>query len=144
MPIRIPTVHARRIWLHAQKLDEDAPFGNGPEATRAAVRAWGADGKGPQLYGQTPDRLSDSVTTVMMPEGVSSDPMRKIAVDRYNLSLGGGLGPLMGKVFRIGHLGDLNEPMLLGCLATTELAMKTAGIPFAPGGVDAAIQSLAS
>ena len=49
------------------------------EATREAVRAWGADGKGPTLYGQTPDRLSNSVTTVMMPEGVSSDPMRKIA-----------------------------------------------------------------
>jgi alanine-glyoxylate transaminase/serine-glyoxylate transaminase/serine-pyruvate transaminase len=114
------------------------------EATREAVRAWGADGKGPTLYGQTQDRLSDSVTTVMMPEGVNSDPMRKIAIDRYNLSLGGGLGPLMGKVFRIGHLGDLNEPMLLGCLATTELAMKTAGVPFAPGGVDAAIKSLAS
>ena len=114
------------------------------EATREAVRAWGADGKGPTLYGQTQDRLSDSVTTVMMPEGVNSDPMRKIAIDRYNLSLGGGLGPLMGKVFRIGHLGDLNEPMLLGCLATTELAMKTAGVPFAPGGVDAAIKSLAN
>jgi alanine-glyoxylate transaminase/serine-glyoxylate transaminase/serine-pyruvate transaminase len=114
------------------------------EATREAVRAWGADGKGPTLYGQTPDRLSDSVTTVMMPEGVNSDAMRKVAIDRYNLSLGGGLGALMGKVFRIGHLGDLNEPMLLGCLATTELAMKTAGVPFAPGGVDAAIKSLAN
>ncbi|SKA34751.1 alanine-glyoxylate transaminase / serine-glyoxylate transaminase / serine-pyruvate transaminase [Enhydrobacter aerosaccus] len=113
------------------------------EATRAAVRAWGADGKGPTLYGQTPDRLSNSVTTVLMPEGVSSDGMRKAALERFNLSLGGGLGPLMGKVFRIGHMGDLNEPMLLGCLATTELAMKTAGVPFCPGGVDAAIQSLA-
>lgn len=113
------------------------------EATRAAVRAWGADGKGPQLYCQAEDRLSNSVTTVMMPEGVSSDGMRKAAIDRFNLSLGGGLGPLMGKVFRIGHMGDLNEPMLLGCLATTELAMKTAGVPFAPGGVDAAIESLA-
>jgi alanine-glyoxylate transaminase/serine-glyoxylate transaminase/serine-pyruvate transaminase len=95
------------------------------EATRAAVRAWGADGKGPQLFCQSEDRLSNSVTTVMMPEGHSSDGMRKAAVDRFNLSLGGGLGPLMGKVFRIGHMGDLNEPMLLGCLATTELAMKT-------------------
>jgi alanine-glyoxylate transaminase/serine-glyoxylate transaminase/serine-pyruvate transaminase len=80
----------------------------------------------------------------MMPEGHTSDAMRKVALERFNLSLGGGLGPLMGKVFRIGHLGDLNEPMLLGCLATTELAMKTAGVPFAAGGVDAAIQSLAS
>ena len=114
------------------------------EATRAAVRAWGKDGKGPSLYGQTEDRLSNSVTTVLMPEGHTSDAMRKVALERFNLSLGGGLGPLMGKVFRIGHLGDLNEPMLLGCLATTELAMKTAGVPFAPGGVDAAIDSLAS
>jgi alanine-glyoxylate transaminase/serine-glyoxylate transaminase/serine-pyruvate transaminase len=114
------------------------------EATRECVRAWGADGKGPSLFGQTEDRLSNSVTTVMMPEGHTSDAMRKAALERFNLSLGGGLGPLMGKVFRIGHLGDLNEPMLLGCLATTELAMKTAGVPFAPGGVDAAIRSLAS
>ena len=114
------------------------------EATRACVRAWGADGKGPYLFGQTEERLSNSVTTIMMPEGHTSDAMRKTALERFNLSLGGGLGPLMGKVFRIGHLGDLNEPMLLGCLATTELAMKTVGIPFAPGGVDAAIKSLAS
>jgi len=114
------------------------------EATRAAVRAWGKGGKGPSLYGQAEDRLSNSVTTVLMPEGHTSDAMRKIALERFNLSLGGGLGPLMGKVFRIGHLGDLNEPMLLGCLATTELAMKTAGVPFAAGGVDAAIESLAS
>ena len=113
------------------------------EATRAAVRRWGSDGKGPQLYCQTPDRLSNSVTAVVMPEGTSSDPLRKTAIDRFNLSLGGGLGPLMGKVFRIGHMGDLNEPMLLGCLATTELAMKTSGIPFVAGGVDAAIESLA-
>jgi alanine-glyoxylate transaminase/serine-glyoxylate transaminase/serine-pyruvate transaminase len=119
------------------------------EATRAAVRAWsgsngGKGGKGPTLYGQTEDRLSNSVTTVLMPEGHTSDTMRKVALERFNLSLGGGLGPLMGKVFRIGHLGDLNEPMLLGCLATTELAMKTAGVPFAAGGVDAAIESLAN
>ena len=114
------------------------------EATREAVRAWGAKGNGPTLYGQTEERLSNSVTTVLMPEGHTSDLMRKVALERFNLSLGGGLGPLMGKVFRIGHLGDLNEPMLLGCLATTELAMKTAGVPFAPGGVDAAIASLAS
>jgi alanine-glyoxylate transaminase/serine-glyoxylate transaminase/serine-pyruvate transaminase len=119
------------------------------EATRECVRAWsgsngGANGKGPSLYGQTKDRLSNSVTTILMPEGHTSDAMRKVALERFNLSLGGGLGPLMGKVFRIGHLGDLNEPMLLGCLATTELAMKTVGVPFASGGVDAAIKSLAN
>src|SRR5262249_59337278 len=82
------------------------------EATRAAVRAWGKNGKGPTLYGQTEDRLSNSVTTVLMPDGHTSDTMRKVALERFNLSLGGGLGPLMGKGFRIGHLGDLNEPML--------------------------------
>lgn len=114
------------------------------EATRAAVRVWGDGGKGPQLFCQSDDRLSNSVTAVMMPEGVSSDPMRKAALDRYNLSLGGGLGPQMGKMFRIGHMGDLNEPMLLGCIATTELAMKAAGVPFTPGGVDAAIKALAA
>ncbi|MBM3647762.1 MAG: aminotransferase class V-fold PLP-dependent enzyme [Alphaproteobacteria bacterium] len=113
------------------------------DATRAAVRAWGAGGKGPQLYGQSTDRLSNSVTAVMMPDGVNADVMRKAAIDRYNLSLGGGLGPLMGKVFRIGHMGDLNEPMLLGALATTELAMKAVGVPFSPG-VEAAIDSLAA
>ncbi len=114
------------------------------EATRECVRAWSKDGKGPTLYGQTKERLSDSVTTILMPEGHTSDAMRKIALDRFNLSLGGGLGPLTGKVFRIGHLGDLNEPMLLGCLGTTELAMKVAGVPFSAGGVDAAIKSLAA
>ena len=114
------------------------------EATRAAVRVWGSDGKGPQLFCQTPDRLSNSVTAVVMPEGVSSDPLRKTAIDRFNLSLGGGLGKMMGKMFRIGHMGDLNEPMLLGCLATTELAMQSSGVPFVPGGVDAAIKSLAA
>ena len=113
------------------------------EATRAAVRAWGKDGKGPSLYGQTEDRLSNSVTTILMPEGHSSDAMRKIALERFNLSLGGGLGPLMGKVFRIGHLGDLNEPMVLGCLATTVVALKTAGVGFKAGGVAGGIVSLA-
>jgi alanine-glyoxylate transaminase/serine-glyoxylate transaminase/serine-pyruvate transaminase len=114
------------------------------EATREAVRVWGDGGKGPQLFCQSDDRLSNSVTAVMMPEGVSSDPMRKAAIDRFNLSLGGGLGSLMGKMFRIGHMGDLNEPMLLGALATTELAMKVSGVPFTPGGVDAAVKSLAN
>jgi alanine-glyoxylate transaminase/serine-glyoxylate transaminase/serine-pyruvate transaminase len=108
------------------------------------VRVWGDGGKGPQLFCQSDDRLSNSVTAVMMPEGVSSDPMRKAAIDRFNLSLGGGLGTLMGKMFRIGHMGDLNEPMLLGALATTELAMKVSGVPFTPGGVDAAVKSLAA
>ncbi len=61
----------------------------------------------------------------------------------FNVSLGGGLGPLGGKVFRIGHLGDLNEPMILGTIATVEAAMRVAGVPHAPGGVTAAVEYLA-
>ncbi|MFZ4405694.1 MAG: pyridoxal-phosphate-dependent aminotransferase family protein [Paracraurococcus sp.] len=111
-------------------------------AVRAAVQHWSGN-NGPQLYCTNPARLSDSVTAVLMPEGVDADAFRKVAMQRFNVSLGGGLGPLGGKIFRIGHLGDLNEPMILGTLATVELAMKVAGVPHMPGGVDAAIAALA-
>jgi len=111
-------------------------------AVRAAVQHWSGN-NGPQLFCTNPARYSDSVTAILMPEGYDADAMRAVALGKYNLSLGGGLGPLGGKVFRIGHLGDLNEPMILGTLATVELAMRTAGIPHAPGGVAAAIDALA-
>ena len=68
--------------------------------------------------------------------------LRELTQSRFNLTLGGGLGPLNGRVFRVGHMGDLNEPMMLGALATLELAFKTAKIPHNPGGVDAAMKSL--
>ena len=84
------------------------------------------------------------MTAIRVPEGHSADKLRDVILTKFNMSLGNGLGRVNDIVFRIGHMGDLNEPMLLGCLATTELAMKTAGVPFAPGGVDAAITSLAS
>jgi alanine-glyoxylate transaminase/serine-glyoxylate transaminase/serine-pyruvate transaminase len=111
-------------------------------AVRAAVQHWSGN-NGPQLFCLNPGRYSDSVTAVMMPEGSNADALRTVALKRFNVSLGGGLGPLGGKVFRIGHLGDLNEPMILGTLSTVELAMKVAGIPHTPGGVDAAIALLA-
>ena len=111
-------------------------------AVRACVQHWSGN-NGPQLFCQNPSRLSDSVTAVLMPEGHDADALRKVAVEKYNVSLGGGLGPLGGKIFRIGHLGDLNEPMILGTLASLELAMQVSGVPHAPGGVDAAIRSLA-
>jgi alanine-glyoxylate transaminase/serine-glyoxylate transaminase/serine-pyruvate transaminase len=78
----------------------------------------------------------------LLPEGVTSDALRKLLLDRYNVSTGGGLGALTGKIFRIGHMGDLNEAMILGTLATVELAMGEAGIPHANGGVAAAMESL--
>ncbi len=112
-------------------------------AVRAAVKHWSGN-DGPQLFCQNPERFSDSVTAVLMPEGHDADAMRAVALNRFNLSLGGGLGPLGGRVFRIGHLGDLNEPMILGTLSTVELAMRVAGVPHTPGGVDAAITALAA
>lgn len=112
------------------------------EATRCAVRAWGR-GNGPSLFGRDEDSLSNSVTAVRMPDGFDADVFRGKALSETNLALGGGLARLSGKVFRIGHLGDLNEPMMLGCLATVEMQLKRQGIPHGEGGVDAAIAYLA-
>ena len=113
------------------------------EATRRAVKAW-AGNNGPQLFCLDPARYSDSVTAILMPEGFNAEAIRKICHERFNVSLGGGLGLLGGKVFRIGHLGDLNEPMILGTLAVVEMALAIAGVPHAKGGVDAAMEYLAA
>jgi len=112
-------------------------------AVRACVQHWGGN-NGPQLYCQNPERLSDSVTAVLMPEGADTDGFRRIALERYNVSTGGGLSKLAGRVFRIGHMGDLNEPMILGTLAALELALGDAAVPHAKGGVQAAMASLAA
>jgi alanine-glyoxylate transaminase/serine-glyoxylate transaminase/serine-pyruvate transaminase len=111
------------------------------EAVRAAVRQWSGN-NGPQLFNLNPARYSDSVTAILMPEGHNADAVRKILLERFNVSVGGGLGPLGGKVFRIGHLGDLNEPMILGTIASVEMALEIAGVPHGKGGVDAAMASL--
>ena len=113
------------------------------EATRRAVRTWSAN-NGPQLYGLDPARLSDSVTAVLMPDGHNANAMRKVALDRFNVSLGGGLGKLDGQVFRIGHLGDLNEPMLLGTLGAIEMSLRATEVPHGRGGVEAAMDWLAA
>lgn len=97
-----------------------------------------------QLFGTDPKLLSNSVTAVLMPPGIDAERVRQTALDRYNVSLGGGLDNLKGKVFRIGHMGDLNEPMLLGALAAVEMSFKTAGIPHTKGGVEAAMAYLSS
>lgn len=112
------------------------------EATRRAVKVW-AGNNGPQLFCLTPDRYSDSVTAILMPEGFNGDALRKTVRERFNVSLGGGLGKLGGKIFRIGHLGDLNEPMLLGALTAIEMALRIDGIPHGRGGVEAAMAFLA-
>jgi alanine-glyoxylate transaminase/serine-glyoxylate transaminase/serine-pyruvate transaminase len=110
---------------------------------RAAVRHWSGNA-GPQLFCLDPARVSDSVTAVLMPEGHDAEALRARALGRYNVSLGGGLSRLAGRVFRIGHLGDLNEPMLLGTLAVVEMVLRELGVPHAPGGVAAAMDAFSA
>jgi len=108
------------------------------EGVRRAVAAWSGNA-GPQLFCTDPARASDSVSAVLMPDGHDAEALRRTALARFNVALGGGLGPLNGKVFRIGHLGDLNEPMVLGVLGAVEMSLSLNRVPHAPGGVDAAM-----
>ena len=110
-------------------------------ATRACVRHWGQGG-GLEIYSLDADFASDSLTAVLMPAGHDADHVRAIASDRYGVALGRGLAALQGRVFRIGHMGDLNEPMVLGSLAAIELSLAEAGVPHARGGVEAAMDAL--
>ncbi|WP_237214783.1 pyridoxal-phosphate-dependent aminotransferase family protein [Falsiroseomonas oryziterrae] len=111
------------------------------EAVRRCVRHWTGN-DGPQLFCLSPERVSDSVTSILVPEGHDAEALQR-RVATMNVALGAGLGRLGGKVFRIGHLGDLNEPMVLGTLAATEIGLRLERIPHAPGGVDAAMAYLA-
>jgi alanine-glyoxylate transaminase/serine-glyoxylate transaminase/serine-pyruvate transaminase len=113
------------------------------EAVRRCVQHWSGN-NGPQLFCANPARYSDSVTAVLMPEGHDADAVRKTALTRYNVSIGGGLSKLNGRVFRLGHMGDLNEPMILGTLSVVEMALKLNNVPHAPGGVNAAMERLAA
>jgi alanine-glyoxylate transaminase / serine-glyoxylate transaminase / serine-pyruvate transaminase len=105
------------------------------EGVRAAVTAWGLE-----TCSKRRENDSDSVTAVMVPEGVSGAEVVDVAFKRYNLSLGAGLARVAGKLFRIGHLGALNELMVLGALAGAEMAMRDAGIDIALGSGVAAAQ----
>ncbi len=109
------------------------------EGVRRAVAVW-AGNNGPQLFCSDPSRASNSVTAVLMPEGCDAEALRTAVRGRFNVSLGGGLGPLAGRVFRIGHMGDLNEPMVLGVLAAVEMALREGRVPHGRGGVDAAME----
>ena len=109
------------------------------EATRAAVRAWGLE-----IMCRDAKFYSPTVTAVMLPAGHDADAFRSLALEMFNISYGASFGPYAGKYFRIGHLGDVNDGMLLGALATTELALAVAGVPHRKGGVQAAVNSLVS
>jgi alanine-glyoxylate transaminase/serine-glyoxylate transaminase/serine-pyruvate transaminase len=107
------------------------------EATRTAVRAWGLE-----IMCRDPKFYSPTVTAVILPAGHDADAFRNLALETFNISYGSSFGPYAGKYFRIGHLGDVNEGMLMGTLAITEMALAVAGIPHRKGGVQAAVDYL--
>ena len=105
------------------------------EGTRLAVKAWGLE-----LCARAPQWNSDTVTAIMVPVGINGAEVIDVAYRRYNLALGAGLARMAGRLFRIGHLGDLNELMLLGALAGAEMAMRDVGMKVTPGSGVAAAQ----
>lgn len=106
-------------------------------ACRVASEAWGLENQC-----LNPNEYSDSTTALIIPEGHNADELRTLILKEYNMSLGSGLGQLKSKVFRIGHLGDFNELMLMGTLAGVEMGMELAKVPFQSGGVQAAMKYL--
>jgi len=112
-------------------------------AVQAAVEQW-ATGGALSLHCRVPEARSASVTTIEVRDGIDVEALRDVARERFQVAFAGGLGPFTGKAFRIGHLGDLNPAMILGCLAGVEAAMEVQGIPFGRDGVSRAIASLAA
>jgi alanine-glyoxylate transaminase/serine-glyoxylate transaminase/serine-pyruvate transaminase len=108
------------------------------EATRRAAAGWGLE-----LQCLEPKAYSSVLTAVRVPDGHNADALRKLILDRFDLSLGTGLGRLAGKVFRIGHLGDLNDLTLAATLCGVEMGLGLAGIPHQTTGVNAALRYLA-
>ena len=106
-------------------------------ATRKAVQAWGLE-----VLCQEPKDYSSALTAVLLPDGHNADAFRAGVLQNFNMSLGNGLAKLAGKVFRIGHLGDFNDLMLLGTLSGVEMGLSLANIPHQKGGVDAAMNIL--
>jgi alanine-glyoxylate transaminase/serine-glyoxylate transaminase/serine-pyruvate transaminase len=107
------------------------------EATRRAVRAWGLE-----ILCAVPEEHSNVLTAVMMPGGRGADAFRATVLSRFDMSLGTGLGKVADKIFRIGHLGDFNDLMLVGTLGGVEMGLAAAGVPHTPGGTQAAMRFL--
>ena len=107
------------------------------EATRRAVRGWGLE-----LWCEEPKHYSSSLTAVLMPGGHSADALRSVILENFDMSLGAGLSKLADRVFRIGHLGDFNDLMLMGALSGVEMGLALAGVPHERGGADAAMAYL--
>lgn len=113
------------------------------EAVRRAVAVW-SRANALTLNAANPEECANSVTTILVADGYEADKLRTVAREKYDVSLGTGLGHTRGKAFRIGHMGYLNEPMILGALAGTEAALESSGIPYEKGGVDAALAYLSA
>jgi alanine-glyoxylate transaminase/serine-glyoxylate transaminase/serine-pyruvate transaminase len=113
------------------------------KSVRAAIAAWHGAGQGPALYCLNPARVSDSVSTILLPPGHAAAAFRAYASERLTVTFGGDLGLLDDRIFRIGHMGDLNEAMVLGMLGAAELSMQATGIPHQPG-LAAALRVLAT
>lgn len=124
--------------LHEEGLDNVfARHNRLAEATRAAIKHWGFE-----MVCRDPKYFSPTLSTVILPEGFNADAFRAMALDTFNISYGSSFGALAGKYFRIGHLGDINDAMLMGALGVTEMALELFGVPFKKGGVQAAMESL--
>lgn len=106
-------------------------------ATRKAVETWGLE-----VLCQNPAEYSPVLTAVLMPPSHDADHYRKVTLEKFNISLGSGLGKVAGKVFRIGHLGECNELTLIGALSGVEMGLAAAGVPHRSGGVQAAMALL--
>jgi len=107
------------------------------EATRRAVRGWGLE-----VLCRDPAEYSSVLTAVMMPEGHDADALRKVILERYDMSLGMGLGKVTGRVFRIGHLGFFNDLTLCGALCGVEMGLAAGNVPHTRNGVAQALAYL--
>jgi alanine-glyoxylate transaminase/serine-glyoxylate transaminase/serine-pyruvate transaminase len=126
--------------LHEEGLDNVfARHDRLAEATRRAIKTWGLD-----TICRDPKYYSPTITAVLLPEGHDADAFRALALEQFNISYGSSFGRFTGKMFRIGHLGDINDAMMLGGLAATEMALALANIPHKKGGVQAAMDYLVS
>ncbi len=124
--------------LHEEGLDNAfARHRRHGAATRAALSRWGLEN-----VCVDPAEYSPALTAVLLPQGLDADRFREIVLQRFDMSLGTGLGKLKGRAFRIGHLGHFNDLTLMGTLAGVEMGLGLAGVPHQRGGVDAAMNVL--
>jgi alanine-glyoxylate transaminase/serine-glyoxylate transaminase/serine-pyruvate transaminase len=126
--------------LHEEGLDNVfARHARLAEATRRAVRAWGLE-----TLCRDSKYYSPTITAVLLPDGHDADAFRGLALETFNISYGASFGPYAKKYFRIGHLGDINDGWMMGVLAMTEMTLSLARIPHKKGGVQAAMDYIAS